>query len=138
MAVNFNISFSRYVPLECEEAYKLLCDWEDHGRWVPFTKVEMTGEDSFVARTGFGFLSLCDNMVVTERDDEAKTVEIEKTGPDLRGTAGFTVKRFDGDSCVVVWRENITVPYVPKFLRSSLAVATTFLFQRALKNLPKR
>jgi len=56
----------------------------------------------------------------------------------LRGTAGFTVKRFDGDSCVVVWRENITVPYVPKFLRSSLAVATTFLFQRALKNLPKR
>ena len=138
MSVNVNISFSRYVQLECEEAYKMLCDWEDHGRWVPFTKVEMTGEDSFVARTGLGFLSLSDNMVVTERDDATKTVKIEKTGPYLRGSADFTVKKFNVNSCLVTWRENIVVPYVPKFLSPVLTRVTTTLFKRALKNLPKK
>ena len=138
MSVNVEISFSRYIPIECSEAYKLLCDWEDHGRWVPFTEVKMTGECSFVARTGLGFFSFPDNMVVTERDDAPKTVKIEKIGPHLRGSAGFTVKKFDSDNCVVTWHENIVVPYVPKFLNHGLARITTVFFQRALKNLPKR
>lgn len=138
MSVSINLSFTQHVPMPCDRTYSLLCDWEDHGRWVPFTKVEITGKDTFVAKTGVWPVVLPDNMRLSLKDDENRRVEIEKTGPYLSGTAGFEVKPYDINSCLVVWREDITVPYVPRFVRPALKRLTEALFKRALKKLPPK
>jgi carbon monoxide dehydrogenase subunit G len=136
MAAHVNVTFHQHVDLSAARAYDLLCDWEDHGRWVPLTRVIVHAPDSFTAWTGVGRLSLEDNMRVTDRDDAARSVTIEKTGPVLTGSAGFAVRPFSEDSCVVTWTEQIRVPLVPPFSAALLGAVTRALFRRALRNLP--
>lgn len=136
MAAIVRIKFDQFVPLDATEAYALLCDWEDHGRWVPLTKVTVHDEASFTAFTGVGPLVLKDEMVVFSKDDAELVVVIRKTGPILTGTAGFAVRPFSQGSCVVTWEESLRVPLVPWFLAPVLRVVTRALFRAALKNLP--
>ena len=135
MAAKVSVAVSQYSSKTADEAYSLLCNWEDHGRWVPMTRVVEHSKDSFTAYTGVGALALEDNMRVTLRDDAARTVRIEKTGPYLKGTAVFSVKPFSSTTSVVTWEEHLTVPFVPNFMSPVLSVVTRKLFSRALRNL---
>lgn len=137
MPASVNVTFSRYLGVSADTAYALLCDWEDHGRWVPLTRVTVHDQDSFTAYTGVKPLVLKDEMRVTSRDDNTRTVTIEKLGPLLTGTAGFAVKPFSETSCVVTWEEHVNVPYVPRFAAPVLQWATRLAFTRALKKLPR-
>lgn len=136
MAAIVSIKFDQFVPLDASEAYTLLCDWGDHGRWVPLTKVVVLDESSFTAFTGVGPLVLKDEMVVLSKNDQERKVLIRKAGPVLTGTAGFSVRSFSKGSCVVTWEESLRVPLVPGFLAPALCVVTRALFRGALKKLP--
>lgn len=135
MAATVDVVFDQHVALSAEEAYALLCDWRDHARWVPLTRVTVHDERSFTAYSGLGRLSLPDRMQVIDKDDDARSVTIEKKGPVLTGLAGFSVRRYADDECIVTWREHIRVPLVPGFLARPLESMTRGLFRRALKNL---
>jgi hypothetical protein len=135
MAAHVNVSFNQHVKLPAEVAYRLLCDWEDHSRWVPLTKVEVHSPDSFTAYTGIGPLRLKDRMQVLSRDDEQRAVVVVKLGPVLTGSAGFKVKTYSATSCVVSWTEELHIPYLPGFTTILLRPLTRLLFRRALRRL---
>jgi carbon monoxide dehydrogenase subunit G len=127
------------IQIPPAEAFALLCDWEDHSRWVPLTKVVSHSSTSFTAYTGIGPLQLPDNMELLERDDESLSALVLKTGPILIGTAAFHVRRFSDEGCVVEWREELTVKGVPRLITKAVApvlstVAKRF-FTRALKRM---
>jgi len=76
-------------------------------------------------------------MRVTRRDDETKEATFLKLGPLLTGTASFSVQRYDDNSCIVTWRENVKVLYLPGFLSTPLTALTLRLFRYALRRLPR-
>lgn len=135
MAAIVTVELDQFVPLAAQDAYELLCDWEDHGRWVPFTRVIAHDDDHFTAYTGVGALSLKDEMIVVSRDDAEHRVTIEKLGPVLTGTASFATRHFSQAGCIVTWHESIRVPFVPWFLAAPLRGVTRALFRRALRAL---
>jgi hypothetical protein len=71
-------------------------------------------------------------------DDTAHTgvCDVEKLGPVLGGTAGFTV-RSDGSGSVLDWREDVTVPYLPAFVAPVGAFFGRIGFKLALRSLAK-
>ena len=138
MAAQIKTSFDQYVATSAQKAYADLCNWKDHERWVPFTRVTMHSPQEFTAHTGIGPLALPDRMRVLERDDEAMRVSVEKLGPLLTGTASFKVQMFTVESCVVTWTENIRVPFVPGILTKPLSAVAHVLFRYALRRLPRQ
>jgi hypothetical protein len=137
VAAHVETTFDQYVPMSAEEAYTLLCDWDDHARWVPLTRVTTHSPEEFTAYTGLGPLALPDRMRVVRRDDASLSVTVEKIGPVLCGTAGFVVRPFDTSSCVVRWHESVRVPLVPRRLSRVLSEAARVLFRAALRRLPR-
>ena len=135
MAAIVKIAFDQHVELPAEKAYQLLCDWEDHGRWVPLTKVVLHSPDAFTAYTGLWPLRLKDEMRVSFRDDGNRHVAVEKLGPILTGSAGFKVRYFSPTSSVVSWIEEVRVPYLPQFTAAALRPIARMLFRKALRNL---
>jgi hypothetical protein len=135
MAAVVNVTFEQHIALPEQTAYQRLCDWKDHERWVPFTKVTVHDEDTFTAYTGIGPLRLEDNMRVIRRDDEGCEVVVEKTGPVIVGSAGFRVRRYSAESSIVTWTEELRIPLVPRFFAPLLRIVTRWLFRRALKRL---
>lgn len=136
MSAKFRMTLEQHLPMRAGDAWRVLCDWEDHGRWVPFTKVETNADGSFVAYTGVWPMRLTDRMQVSSIDEAGMSAVIEKLGPYVKGEAAFSVRAFDEDSCVVVWRENISIPLVPSFLSPLLKYATKAAFKLALKRMP--
>ncbi len=61
------------MTTSAEKAYSDLCDWKDHERWVPFTKVTIHSPQEFTAYTGVRPFVIKDRMRVT-----ATNVEIAK------------------------------------------------------------
>lgn len=137
MAATIETTFDQYLPMSAEETYALLCDWDDHARWVPLTRVATHSPDEFTAYTGLGPLALPDRMRVVRRDDASLSVTVEKLGPVLRGTAGFVVRPFDASSCVVRWYESVRVPLVPGRLSRMLSGVARVFFRAALRRLPR-
>lgn len=123
-----------------------LVDWPAHGAWIPATRVEMGSGDptavgtEFTGYTGYGPLVLTDHMRVTRCDwDESTTsgrCEVDKLGPVLQGSAGFTVEA-NGSGAVVTWVEDVTVPYVPQFVAPIVARAAAMGFGFSLRKLAK-
>ena len=123
-----------------------LVDWPGHGAWIPATTIEGEAGDptevgyTFTAWTGFRPVALEDRMRVTRcdwnDDDAAGACDVEKLGPLLRGTAGFTV-RADGDGSVLDWYEDVEVPYLPGFLAPVAAFAGRVGFTLAIRSLDK-
>lgn len=136
MTAIMDVTFHQYVGLAAERAYAQLCDWHDHGRWVPFTRVVVHDPDSFTAYSGIGPFALADNMRVVERDDLARSVIIEKTGPLLTGTAAFAVRPFAG-GCVVTWHEHLRVPLLPGCVAPLLRSTTVRMLRRGLRRLAR-
>lgn len=138
VAALINTSFDQYVTTSAEKAYDDLCDWKDHARWVPFTRITLHSNQEFTAHTGIGPLALPDRMRILERDDEAMRVSVEKLGPLLTGTASFKVRMFTAESCVVTWTENVRVAFVPGVLTKPLSATARVLFRYALRRLPRQ
>ncbi len=123
-----------------------LIDWKGHEQWVPMTRVVLGPEPqdevgaTFMAFTGAWKLGLEDNMRVTvlDWDDDAQTgrCEVEKLGPVLTGTAGFTVEP-DGAGTRVEWIEDVTAKYAPGFTAGVAGKAGAAGFSRAMKKLAK-
>jgi carbon monoxide dehydrogenase subunit G len=125
------------VPLDAAETYRLLCDWEDHARWVPFTRVTVHEPDRFTAWTGVWKLQLEDNMTVAERDDEARRVLVDKTGPVLIGTAEFTVTPQGSTRSRVHWVEDVEMARLPRLLAPLAALSGRVGFRLALRRLAR-
>lgn len=121
------------VPLTADEAYRRMCDWDDHARWVPFTKVTTHDADRFTAWTGLGPLQLEDNMVVVERDDARRFVKVDKTGPRLFGSASFTIVPHGVQRSQVLWWERVDVRHLPGFLVPIARWAGRMGFRTALR-----
>ncbi|HYN33653.1 MAG TPA: SRPBCC family protein [Ilumatobacteraceae bacterium] len=123
-----------------------LVDWPGHGAWIPATKIEAEPGDptavgyTFTAWSGFRPLALEDRMRVTrcDWDETAGTgvCDVDKLGPVLGGSAGFTV-RTDGAGTILIWREDVTVRYLPGFLAPVAALAGRVGFRMALRGLDK-
>jgi hypothetical protein len=125
------------LPIPADEAYALLCDWADHARWVPFTRVDVHDEDTFTAYTGIGRLVLIDHMAVTARNDEGRELSVAKLGPTLRGAASFRVVPLSATASSVLWTEDVAVPFLPRVFAQPVAWVARRSFRAALKRLPR-
>lgn len=142
--VRFELSRRFEIPVR--ELWDELVDWPGHGAWIPATTIEGDAGDptevgyGFTAWTGFRPLALEDRMRVTRCDwDETAATgacDVEKLGPILRGTAGFSV-RADGTASVLEWYEDVTVPYLPGFLAPVAALGGRLGFTLALRKLAR-
>jgi uncharacterized protein YndB with AHSA1/START domain len=123
-----------------------LVDWPSHGAWIPATTIDGEPGDptavgyTFTGWTGVRPIALEDRMRVTrcEWDDEASVgvCTVEKIGPLLGGTAGFTVRPV-GAGTGLVWHEDVTVPYLPAFLAPIAEFAGRLGFGLALRSFAK-
>ena len=138
MSVVSKVGFDRYVKLPAEQAYTLLCDWEDQRRWSPFIRVVAVDGLRFSALTGIGPFALRDELIVLERDDVARRVRVELTGPALTGTVGFAVRSFSPTSCIVRWDVSVRVPFLSWPLAPLVTLVTRRLLIRALRRLHPR
>lgn len=142
--VNFEVV--RSFEVEPKVLWDELVDWPHHGAWIPATTIESgPGEPTdvgytFTAWSGFRPLALEDRMRVTECDwdDDARTgvCAVDKLGPILGGSAGFTV-RPDGAGSMIEWRENVSVRFVPQFLAPVAALAGAAGFRLGLRSLAR-
>ena len=125
-----------------------LIDWKGHEKWIPLTRVHLEPGDptvigaGFTAWTGVGRISLEDRMRVKELDwDDARSTgrcEVEKLGPILRGTAGFTVEPGrSGGGTDLVWFEDVSVRYVPRFLAPIVSAIGAGGFKQGMRRLAK-
>lgn len=131
-----------HSSIDADAVWRALVDWQGHGDWVPATTVRVIEGDGgvgtvFVARTGVGPLAFDDHMVVTAKDDEARTATVRKTGPLLLGEAGFTVVSTPTGS-LLSWFEDVTIPRVPSFLGPIAVLPTKASFMVALANLRRQ
>jgi len=144
LPVKFELTRRFDVPVR--ELWDELVDWPGHGAWIPATTIEGDDGDptavgyTFTGWTGIRPVALEDRMRVTRcdwnDDDAAGVCDVEKLGPLLRGTAGFTV-RTDGAGAVLDWYEDVQVPYLPRFLAPVAAFAGRMGFTLALRSLDK-
>jgi hypothetical protein len=136
--VVFDADVTLAMPID--RVWAELIDWGGHGRWIPMTRVDVDPVDPnrFVAWSGVGPLALEDRMHATqlEFDGSRGTCHVDKIGPVLHGFATLTVTG-DANRTRVQWHEDVTVPYVPKFLTPVVAKASGMLFGFALKRLKK-
>ncbi len=125
-----------------------LVDWKGHEKWIPLTRVDIgTGDPSavgaeFTAWTGLGPASLEDRMRVRQCDFDETTAtgrcKVEKLGPVLRGTAGFTVgPGRSGNGTDLVWFEDVTISRVPRFLAPLVAALGAGGFKQGMRRLAK-
>lgn len=124
-----------------------LIDWKGHEKWIPLTRVEVAPGDptavgaEFTAWTGVGPASLEDRMRVKQCDWDDGTAtgrcEVEKLGPILRGTAGFTVEPGRSGGADLVWFEDVAVRYVPRFLAPIVAAIGAAGFKQGMRRLDK-
>lgn len=122
----------REVSLTPDESWRRLTDWEQHGRFVPLTRITRT-DDGFVARTGLGPLGFDDPMEIVEWQEPA-FCRLEKRGRRVTGWAELCVERY-GDGSRITWREDIRVRGVPRALDGLTRVTSTRLFSRVIDGL---
>lgn len=131
-------TIDQHVALPAEEAYAVLRDWENHGRWMPFTRIVAGPTDEFTASIGAGPFRSVHRMRVQERADGALRLTLEETGPLLIGSSTLSARPFDRTSCVVRWSEDVHAPALPGLLSVPLTIVTKFFVRRALRRLPGR
>jgi hypothetical protein len=137
---------SRRFDVAVRDLWDELVDWPAHGAWIPMTTIEGEPGDptavgyTFTGWTGLRPVALEDRMRVTRCDwddtEQTGACDVEKLGPILTGTAGFTV-RADGTGSVLDWYEDVKVPYLPGFLAPVAAFGGRIGFTLALRSLAK-
>lgn len=142
--VRFEVRYEFDAPARA--LWDELVDWKGHEAWIPATKVDVDDGDptavgaTFTAVTGYRPLALVDRMRVTrcawDESSSSGECEVEKLGPVLRGRAGFTVEA-DGDDSVMVWLEDVTVPYAPQLLAPVIGRLGAAGFRLGMRKLAK-
>ena len=130
------------IPLTSQEAWNRLTDWPSHGKWIPLTRIDVDRADpkKFVAYSGIRPLVLEDRMhQLTEQfDGTSGDSTVAKLGPILVGEARFAVRpRPSPTSCVVSWREDVAVKWLPRFLTAPVAFAAKQAFASSIKKMAK-
>jgi hypothetical protein len=130
------------IPLTSQEAWNRLTDWPSHGKWIPLTRIDVDRADpkKFVAYSGIRPLVLEDRMhQLTEQfDGTTGDSTVAKLGPILVGEARFAVKPGPSPtSCVVSWREDVAVKWLPRFLTAPVAFAAKQAFASSIKKMAK-
>ncbi|MGW0735764.1 SRPBCC family protein [Streptomyces sp. NPDC002851] len=139
----------RRSPLTPHEAWRRVTDWRRHAAQVPLTRtVVLTAPPTglgtrFVARTGLGRLAFDDPMEVTEWAPPTATApqgrcRLVKTGSFLTGWAEIEVRPPADDAATgsyVVWREELRVARLPRFLDPLTARVGRVVFGLALRRL---
>jgi hypothetical protein len=130
------------IPLTSQEAWNRLTDWPSHGKWIPLTRIDVDRADpkKFVAYSGIRPLVLEDRMhQLTEQfDGTSGDSTVAKLGPILVGEAHFSVKPGPSPtSCVVSWREDVAVKWLPRFLTAPVAFAAKQAFASSIKKMAK-
>lgn len=123
-----------------------MIDWPAHAKWIPATRVEVDDDlaqhvgGTLTGYTGYGPLTLVDRMRVSaiEWDDAAQvgSCTVDKLGPVLTGTAGFTVTAA-GNGARVEWFEQVTVPYLPRILAPLVSKLSAAGFAFGMRRLAK-
>ena len=126
------IEITREVRLAPQESWRRLTDWEQHGRFVPLTRITRTG-GGFVARTGLGPVGFDDPMDVVEWR-EPSFCRLEKRGRLVTGWAELVVEPL-GTGSRVTWREDIGVRGVPRALDGLTRAAGLRLFTHVVDGL---
>jgi hypothetical protein len=130
------------VPVSADRAWAALTDWPGHGRWIPATRVEVDPHDSqsFVAWSGLGPLALEDRMHADAPviDGDTRRCRVDKLGPVLVGEAEFAVAPGAAPgSCEVSWREEVSVPYLPKVAAPLVGWTAAKLFSWSLRRMAR-
>lgn len=130
------------IPLTSQEAWNRLTDWPSHGKWIPLTRIDVDRADpkKFVAYSGIRPLVLEDRMhQLTEQfDGTSGDSTVAKLGPILVGEARFAVRPGPSPtSCVVSWREDVAVKWLPRFLTAPVAFAAKQAFASSIKRMAK-
>lgn len=107
------------VDVPADHLWRVVTDWPLQGRWIPFTRVSVTGGDGrevggrLAAWTGVGAVGFLDTMVIThwsEPADGTRVCEVLHTGRVVRGDGGFEVEPLAGGRARFVWWESFEVP----------------------------
>lgn len=126
-------------------AWAVLSNWENHGQWVPLTRVWVAkGKGGvgteFVGRTGIGPFYFDDPMEVTllvpPSGHHSGLCEIKKTGKFVLGYAGFTVEPLTANTCRVTWREDIEI--APTWLTRPFEAILAFVAKQAFLGVLKK
>ncbi len=143
---NVDFKVSHHFPYAAKAVWAEMIDWENHGEWIPATRVELDEGDTnvvggtFTGYTGYGPLTLVDRMRVSVFDWDADSAEgiceVEKLGPVLDGRAGFTVKP-DATGSTVEWFEAVSVKYLPRLLAPIVNKLSALGFAQGMKRLQK-
>lgn len=137
--VSFTLHQQWSIP--ADRLWNALADWEGHSEWIPLTRVRILHGDGglgtkFVARTGIGPLGFDDNMTVIEFDATTTHAVVEKTGPLLKGSAGFRITP-TAQGCALEWFETVQVPGLPRILVPLVNKIATAAFAIAFGGLRK-
>lgn len=138
----------RVVDASAARVWSVFTDWPRHGRWVPFTTVEVltasaTGVGArFVGRTGLGPVGFDDPMRVTlwqpPDGDRPGRCEVVKEGRVVRGRAVLEVHRLDDAHSRAVWTYDdlVVAPVaVTRWIEPLLAPLTRAGLDRVLAGL---
>jgi hypothetical protein len=129
-----------------DEVWALVTDWPAHGRWIPFTVVTIDDDSpsssglgtQFTGRTALGPVGFDDPMTVTEWQppdgSSAGHCRLVKRGRWIVGSAEISVSpRPDG--CRLVWTEDVSPRWTPKFADPLVSMVGRVLFDGTLRKL---
>ncbi|WP_405883481.1 SRPBCC family protein [Streptomyces sp. NBC_01136] len=135
----------RVSPCPVDQSWRRLTDWPRHADVVPLTRVTVrtpppTREGTvFVARTGVGPVAFDDPMEVVTwqppRDGEPGRCRLVKHGAFVTGWAEIEVRAGGGGGSRVIWREELSVRWLPRLFDRPLAWAGRWMFGRAVEGL---
>ncbi|WP_199546969.1 SRPBCC family protein [Streptomyces sp. N35] len=134
------------TPLPVAEAWRRVTDWERHAAQVPFTYTKLLTDGPnregtrFIARTGLGPLGFDDPMEITlwQPPSPEARCRLTKTGKVLTGWAEIEVHpAVRGPGSYVVWREDLRLTRLPRFLDATTARAGRVVFGYAPRRLRK-
>ncbi|MFI6939721.1 SRPBCC family protein [Streptomyces sp. NPDC050418] len=132
------------TPLTVSEAWRRVTDWEAHAALIPFTRTTILTDGPnragtrFVARTGLGRLGFDDPMEISvwQPPSPAARCRLTKTGTALTGWAEIEVRpAVRGTGSYVIWREDLRVTRLPRFLDGATARAGHVVFGYALRRM---
>jgi Polyketide cyclase / dehydrase and lipid transport len=125
-----------------------LIDWSGHGAWIPATRVVVDPGDptavgaTFTAWTGFGRLALEDRMRVSACEWDADlnhgSCQVDKLGPVLHGTAGFTIVAGSTGGAELAWIEDVTIRRIPQLVAPLLARIGAAGFRQGMRRLARK
>jgi hypothetical protein len=126
------IEIVREVRLTPAESWRRLTAWDQHGHFVPLTRITVT-PTGFDAFTGIGRLGFHDPMEIVRWDDES-FCRLEKRGRVVTGWAELQVEPIPSGSRVT-WREDIHVRGTPRLADGLTRASSRALFSRVIDGL---